>query len=72
MMDEATLAQMNGGSIVAPDAGPAWRDAQAAGLDMSLIEHSLKRSPAERLATHQQVLDFVLEVQQARNCDGTG
>jgi hypothetical protein len=71
MIDEATLAQMNGESVVAPNAGPAWLEARAAGLDMSLIEHSLRQSPAERLATHQQVLDFVLEVQQGRNSDGT-
>jgi hypothetical protein len=71
MIDEATLAQMNGEYVMPPDAGPAWREARAAGLDMSLIEHSLEQSPAERLATHQQVLDFVLEVQQERIGDAS-
>ena len=71
MIDEATLAQMNGKYVMPPDAGPAWRAARAAGLDMSLIELSLEQSPAERLARHQQVLDFVLEVQQERNRDAT-
>jgi len=67
MIDEVTLAQINGEYVMPLDAGPAWREAAACGLDMSLIEHSLGQSPAERLATHQQVLDFILEVQQARN-----
>jgi hypothetical protein len=72
MIDEATLAQMNGEYVMPPDAGPAWREAQAAGLDMSLIEHSLEQSPAQRLAKHQQALDFVLEVHQKLNHDASG
>jgi hypothetical protein len=71
MIDEATLAQMNGEYVMPPDAGPGWRAAKAFGLDLSLIEHSLEQSPAQRLATHQQVLDFVLEVQQERNGHAT-
>jgi hypothetical protein len=71
VIDEATLAQMNGEYVMPLDAGPAWLEASAAGLDMSLIEHSLEQSPAERLARHQQVLDFVLEVQPERNRDAT-
>jgi hypothetical protein len=71
VIDEATLAQMNGEYVTPPDAGPAWREASAAGLDMSLIEQALEQSPADRLARHQQVLEFVMELQQARNCDAT-
>jgi len=71
MIDEVTLAQINGEYVMPPDAGPAWREARAAGIDMSLIEHSLEQSPAERLAAHQQVLDFILEVRAERNCDAT-
>ena len=63
MIDAATLAQMNGEYPMPPDAGPAWRAAHAAGIDMSLIEYSLTLTPEERLAEHQQVLDFLLEVQ---------
>jgi hypothetical protein len=37
MIDAATLAQMNGEYVMPPDAGPAWRAAHAAGIDMSLI-----------------------------------
>ena len=65
MMDAATLAQMNGEYVMPPDAGPAWRAAQAAGIDMSLIEAALKMTPAQRLEEHQQVLNFLLEVQAA-------
>lgn len=63
VIDPTTLAQMNGEYALPPDAGPAWREAHAAGVDMSLIEASLKLTPEERLAQHQQVIDFLLEVQ---------
>jgi hypothetical protein len=65
MIDAATLAQMNGEYVMPADAGPAWRAAHAAGIDMSLIEHALTLTPEQRLAEHQQVLDFLLEVQEA-------
>ena len=71
MIDEATLARMNGQYVMPPDAGPAWREAFAAGLDRSLIGLSLEQSPSERLAAHQQVLDFVLEVRQEQKRDAT-
>jgi len=32
---------------------------------MSLIEPSLRLTPEQRLAEHQQVIDFLLEVQKA-------
>ena len=51
MIDEATLAQMNGEYVMPPDAGPAWRAAAKYGFDMSLIEESLKLTPEQRLAT---------------------
>jgi len=70
MIDAATLAQMNGAYVMPPDAGPAWRAAHAAGIDMSLLEDSLKLTPEQRLAEHQQVLDFLLEVQAAGQAHG--
>lgn len=48
-----------------PDAGPAWKAAHEYGFDMTLIEASLKQTPEERLAEHQQVVNFLLEVQEA-------
>jgi len=47
------------------DAGPAWRAAHEYGFDMSLVEASLDLTPEQRLAEHQQVIDFLLEVQEA-------
>ena len=66
MIDEATLAQMNGEYAMPPDAGPAWRAAAEYGFDMSLIEASLKLTPEQRLAEHQQVIDFLVELQESR------
>jgi len=71
MIDAATLAQMNGEYVMPPDAGPAWRAAREAGIDMSLIEEALKLTPEQRLAEHQQVIDFLLEVQEAGQRNGT-
>ena len=71
MIDEETLAQMNGRYICPPDAGPAWRAAHDAGIDMSLIEDALKMTPEQRLAEHQQVINFLLEVQEAGSSHGT-
>ncbi len=70
MIDEATLAQMNGRYVMPPDAGPAWRAAFEAGVDMSLLEASLKLTPEQRLAEHQQVIDFLLEVEKAGHLHG--
>jgi hypothetical protein len=69
-IDKATLAQMNGESRLPPGAGPAWRAASEAGLDMSLVEAALQLTPEERLAEHQQVIDFLLEVQEASQAHG--
>lgn len=65
MIDAATLAQMNGEYVMPPDAGPAWRAAHAAGIDMSLIEEALKLTPEQRLAEHQQLIDFLIEIEEA-------
>jgi hypothetical protein len=71
MIDAETLAQMNGEYAMPADAGPAWRAAHAAGIDMSLIEDFLKLTPEQRLAEHQQVLDFLEEVRAAGPSHGT-
>ena len=65
MIDEETLAQINGKYAMPPDAGPAWIAAHEYGFDMFLVEASLKQTPEQRLAEHQQVIDFLLEVQEA-------
>ena len=62
MIDEETLAQMNGKYVCPPDAGPEWRAAMRAGIDMSLIEHTLELTPEQRLSQHQSALDFALSI----------
>ncbi|HEY4415758.1 MAG TPA: hypothetical protein VGO57_08705 [Verrucomicrobiae bacterium] len=71
MIDAATLAQMNGEYVMPPDAGPAWRAAAEYGFDMSLIEASLKLTPEQRLAEHQQVINFMIELQESGQAHGT-
>ena len=61
---------MNGEYAMPPDAGPAWRAAYEAGIGMSLIEHALTLTPEQRLAEHQQVLDFLIQVQAAGQTNG--
>lgn len=65
MIDEETLAQMNGKYVMPPDAGPAWRAAVEYGFDMSLIEENLKRSPWERLLANDRALALIRAIQQA-------
>jgi hypothetical protein len=65
VIDEETLAQINGKYVMPPDAGPAWIAAHESGFDMSRVEAFLELTPEERLAEHQQVVDFLLEVQEA-------
>jgi hypothetical protein len=71
VIDERTLAQMNGEHTLPPDAGPAWRAAHEAGVDVSLLEATLQLTPEERLVEHQQVLDFLLQVQAAGQAHAT-
>ena len=70
MIDEETLAQMNGKYVCPPDAGPAWRAAMEYGFDMSLIEASLKLTPEQRFAEHQQAIDFMIELQESGKAHG--
>lgn len=70
MIDEETLAQMNGKYVCPLDAGPAWRAAMEYGFDMSLIEDALRLTPEQRLEQHQRALDLVLAVKAAGERDG--
>jgi len=66
MVDAATLAQMNGDYAIPQDAGPAWREAFQAGVDMALIEENLRRTPWERLLANDSALALVREIQKAK------
>ncbi|MEE9293778.1 MAG: hypothetical protein V3W34_02275 [Phycisphaerae bacterium] len=45
--------------------GRAWQAAMDYGIDVSLLEHRLTLTPAERLARHQQALQLVRAMRQA-------
>ncbi len=49
--------------------GSAWQAAVAAGLDMSLVEQSLAKTPWERLQDHDDALAFA-EMLRAANPSG--
>ena len=68
MIDEETLAQMNGKYVMPPDAGPAWRAAVEYGFDMSLVEEALRMTPEQRLEQHQLALDMILELKETGEC----
>ena len=66
MIDEVTLAQMNGEYVMPPDA--IWRGARAhaAGIDMSLIEETLRRSPWERLLANDRALALIRAIEHGK------
>jgi hypothetical protein len=63
MPNEDLLTALNAGYVCPSDAGPAWRQAVDEGVDMSLIERALARSPWERLQDHDEALSFVRMLQ---------
>ena len=42
----------------------AWKTAEAYGMDMSLIEANLRRTPAERIRLHARALALALSLRQ--------
>jgi len=66
MIDEETLAQMNGKYVMPLDASPAWRAAYEAGVDMSLIEDNLKLSPWERLLANDRALGLIRALESSK------
>jgi hypothetical protein len=61
MLAEELAKALNAGCSCPPDAGPAWRRAIAEGVDLSLVERSLARSPWERLQEHEVCCRFSKE-----------
>jgi len=43
----------------------AWAEAEAAGIDMSLLEASLRRTVAERIQVHARALNAALALRKA-------
>lgn len=65
-VEKATMDQIERGYVCPSDAGPFWRAACEAGIDMALLEDSLQMTPAERLRDHQRALNFVLTIEEKR------
>jgi len=43
----------------------AWEEAQAEGMDMSLIEDNLRKTPLERIREHDRALRLALKLRKA-------
>jgi len=54
------------GYVCPPDAGPAWRAAYEAGLDMAALEENLRLTPEERMDKHQRQLDEFFRKREER------
>jgi hypothetical protein len=65
VLNEDLVTTLNAGYIWPPDAGPAWRQAVAEGIDMSLVERALARSAWDRLQDHDEALCFARMLQHA-------
>jgi hypothetical protein len=65
MVSEDLIMSLNSGYVCPPDAGPSWQQAVTEGVDMSLIERALARSPWDRLQDHDQALGFARMLRQA-------
>lgn len=63
---------LNRGYICPKDAGPNWRAAFDAGVDMGLIEDSLLMQPEARLREHQRALNQVIGMTEGRPSHDSG
>ena len=43
----------------------AWEEAEAEGMDMSLVEGNLRKTPIERLRAHDRALALALKLRKA-------
>ena len=71
MSEDDLIKELDRGYVCPPGAGPAWRAAHDAGIDMTQIEHALALTPEQRLAEHQQVIDFLLTIMGAGLTNGS-
>jgi hypothetical protein len=46
-------------------ASDAWEQAEAAGIDMSLLEANLRKSPIERIRAHDRALAAAISLREA-------
>jgi len=64
-LTQTLIEELNRGYVCPEDAGPAWRAAYEAGVDMALLEEKIAMTPAERLAVHQKALNQVLALRDS-------
>jgi len=43
----------------------AWNEAEAAGIDMSLLEANLRKTPSERIRAHDRALATTMALREA-------
>jgi len=48
-----------------PQTCSAWEEAEAEGIDMSLIEDNLRKTPLERIREHDRALRLALKLRKA-------
>ena len=48
-----------------PNERSAWKEAEAAGIDMSLLEANLRKSPLERIRAHDRALATAMALREA-------
>ena len=58
-------AAMDSGCVCPPEAGAAWRAAAEAGVDMSLLQDSLRLTPWQRLRENERALALALALEAA-------
>jgi hypothetical protein len=59
------MEELDMGYVYPPDAGPAWRAACEAGVDMALLEDKLAMTPSERLEAHQKAINRVMALRDS-------
>ena len=63
MIDEETLAQINGKYADLSDPWRVCHDEYEFGMDLWLIEAMLQMTPEQRLENHQRMLNLILQVE---------
>jgi len=64
MIDEETLAQINGKPADSPDPWRVCHDEYEFAMDLRLIEAMLELTPEQRLENHQRMLSLLLQIEE--------
>ena len=64
MIDEETLAQINGKYADSSDPWRLCHDEHEFAMDLWLIEAMLEMTPDQRLENHQRMLNLVLQIEE--------